>query len=280
MMAGIQQMATPESLKHAKADIKKYSIDHEPIRWAQGHILVSQQHVLDLCGSSGPIRAADKGIEHIEEALKVITEENHAPNFATVQWYLARLYPQRVAGNRTENLSKALACAETALRISKDPSCPPCCVAELHAIIGSLYANIHFELSSSRAANDDLAIRHYLASLQDSSMNDGNYNWADRHMKVGQNGKPRSNVKVAIKHSAGALKVFTKSINRDDWAKTHKYLALSYDLLFNTADRTASLAKMSEEEFAEKQSTLVEKWIASLKNALQVYTPTYRPTSW
>jgi hypothetical protein len=277
---------TPANLKRAIADIKQYSIDHEPIRWADGHILVAQQYLVDVIGSSGPTRAADKGIEHIEEALKVFTEKNHGPSFTVAQCDLARLYRQRVSGNRTENLTKALACAETAFRASTDPSCPLSFVAEMYAIIGSIYADHDFQSSDSRATNDDLAIRHYLASLQRSSIDDDNDNWAYRQMKVGRiyhmrkNGNRRSNVKVAIKHFVEALKVITKSKHRDDWAKTHQCLALSYAVLINTADRAASLAKMSEEEFNKVQSALVEKCIASCKDALQVYSTTDDAPAW
>jgi hypothetical protein len=274
-------MTTRARLKRAKMDIKQYSIDHQPIRWADGHFFLSQQCVLKVLNSSGPTPAADKGIEHIEEALKVYTETNGPPRFAEAQGRLAFMYRKRVAGNRTENLTKALACAETALRVSKHhPSCPLVFVVNLHEIIGSIYADGDFESSSSRAANEDLAIRHYLACLERTSMYHDSDAWAHTQMKVGltyhmrKNGKRRSNLKVAIKHLVEALKVFTKSKHLHKWATTHQVLALSYGLLFNTADRAASLAKMSEEEFAEKQSTLEEKWIASSKNAIEVYDPT------
>jgi tetratricopeptide (TPR) repeat protein len=283
-MAGLTEAMTP--LERAKADIQQYSVDHEPTRWADGHRFLSQQCALKVIESSGPTRAADKAIEHIEEALKVITEKHDAESFAVAQFQLARMYPKRVAGNLTENLTKALSCAETALRVSKHPSCPPSFVGHLYAIIGSIYASEDFESSNSRAANQDLAIRHYLASLQRSSMHDNNESWADRQMKVGviyyerTNGKRHSNAKVAIKHLVEALKVFTKSKHCDKWANIHEYLALSYAVLCSTADRAASLAKMSKEEFAEQKSALLEKCIASCTNALQVFTPTYGLTSW
>jgi hypothetical protein len=273
-------MTTPATLKRAKADIEQYSVDHEPTRWAEAHILLSWQYDLEVLNSSGPTRAADKGIEHIEEALKVFTEENDAPNFIGAQGRLAFMYRKRVAGNRTENLSKALACAESSLRVSKHRSCPLSFVANLYQIIGSIYADDDFESSSSRAANQDLAIRNLLASLERSSMDDDNDKWAKRQLKVGvmyftrKNGKRRSNLKVAVKHLVEALKVFTKSEHRNAWAKTHEFLAMSYEQLMKTADRAASLVKMSGEEFAEKQSTLEEKWFASSKNAVEVLYPT------
>jgi hypothetical protein len=274
------------ALKEAKADIKQYSIDHEPTRWADGHLCLSQHYALEVLKSSGPTRAADKGIEHTEEALKVMTEQNHAPSFAVAQSGLASMYPKRVAGNRTENLTKALACAEAALRVCKHPSCPLSSVAEIYAIIGSIYADDDFESSNSRAANEDLAIRNYLAALQRFSVHDDNVIWACRQMTVGRiyytrkNGKRRSNAKVAIKHLVEALKVFTKSKHPKQWAKTHEYLSMSYAQLIYTADRATSLAKMSAEEFADDISALVEKCIASSTNALQVFTPTCGPTSW
>jgi hypothetical protein len=283
-MAGLTQEAmTP--LERAKMDVQQYSIDHEPSRWADGHMLLSQQYDHAVLNSSSPTRAADKGIEHLEAALKWYTEEHDAPMFALAQSILARVYPKRVAGSRPENLTKALACAETALRICKDPSFPFPFVVELHEAIGSIYADEDFGSSNSRAANEDLAIRHYLASLESSSMTDDNDKWANRQLGVGlvyydrKNGKRRSNLKVAITHLVEALKVFTKSEYLRSWVTTHEYLALSYFVLV-TVDPAASSAKMSEEEFAEKQSKLVEKLIASCTNALQVYTPTYGPTSW
>jgi hypothetical protein len=242
---------TPANLKRAKADIKQYSIDHEPIRWADGHMLLSEQYIDEVFESSGPARAADKGIEHIEETLKVYTEDMSPPRFAAAQLGLARLYPKRVAGNRKENQTKALACAKTALRVMAN--CPPVVVAELHDLIGSIYEDADFEPSNSRVTNEDLAIRHYLASLQRSSMCDDNDNWAHRQMKVGliyserKNGRRRSNFKVAIKHFVEASKVFNKAKNPINWATAHQYLALSYSNLITTADRAAILAKMSEE---------------------------------
>jgi tetratricopeptide (TPR) repeat protein len=279
-MATFAEALAPANLKRAKADIKQYSIDHEPIRWANGHLTLAHQCIVEIFVSSGPTRAADKGIEHMEEALKVITEENDAPVYATVQSGLAGLYRKRVAGNRTENLTKALAFAETALRVCQHPSCPPASVAEVHEVIGSIYEDDDFASSNSRAANDDLAIRHYLASLKRSSMYDDNYNWADRHMKVGlsyyerKNGKRRSNLKVAIKHFVEALKVFTKSKHPDKWARIHEHLALSYGLLFT------NFVTVSVEELTEEESAMLEKCIASCTNALQVFTPTYGPASW
>jgi tetratricopeptide (TPR) repeat protein len=273
---------TPENLKRAKADIKQYSIAHEPARWADCHMLLAQQCNDQVMGSAGPTRAADKAIEHIEEALKVITEENDARSFLLAQYLLARMYTKRVSGNRTENLTKALACVETALRVFENVPCPLPVAATLHEIFGSIYADHDFESSNSRAANDDLAIRHYLASLERSSMYSSEdydvWEWAKRQQKVGliycrrKNGKPRSNSKVAIKHFVEALKVFTKSTHRDDWAKTHEYLALSYTPLIDLA----SLTQASDERFAE----LVEKHIASCTNALQVCTPTYDAMAW
>jgi tetratricopeptide (TPR) repeat protein len=277
---------SPADLKRAMADIKQYSVDHEPTRWAYGHSLVSQQYLLEVHRSSRPTRAADKAIKHIEEALKVFTEKNHAPDFAAAQYDLARLYRQRVAGNCTENLTKALACAKTALRVCKHASCPFPDVARLYELIGVIYADHDFESSNSRAANDDLAIRHYLASLERSSMNDDSGNWAYRHMRVGliyhkgKNGKRRSNSKVAIKHLVEASKVFTKSKDRNDWATTHQCLALSYWQLINSADYAASLAIMSKEEYTEQMSTLVEKCIASSTDALQVLSTTYDAPTW
>jgi tetratricopeptide (TPR) repeat protein len=284
-MAGLTQEAMTR-LERAKAYIQQYSIDNEPNRWAHAHMTLSYQCVFKVRNSSGPTRAADKGIEHIEEVLKVITEENHAESFAVAQCNLAHMYPKRVAGNHADNLTKALACAETALRVCQEPSCELFVVAEVYAIIGSIYADDNFESSNSRAANQDLAIRNYLASLERSSMYDDNDLWANTQRKVGliyynrKNGKRRSNVKVAIKHWLEALKVFTKSKHLNKWATAHQSLALGYSELFETADRAASLAKMSEEEFAEQKSAWQEKWIASCTNALQVFTPTYGSTSW
>jgi hypothetical protein len=276
---------TPANLKLAEADTKQYSIDHEPIRWSKAHLLLSQHYVLEVMESSGPTRLADKGIKHTEEALKVITQEHDAPSFAVAQVGLARLYLKRVAGNRTENLAKALGAAKSALRACNSPNCPPTFVAEQYAIIGSIYADDDFESSNSRAANEDLAIRHYLASLQRSSMHDNNESWADRQKTVGRiystrkNGKRRSNLKLAVKHLVEALKVFTKSKHRNDWARTHEYLALSYSELCDTSERAANFAKFGE-EYAEEQSALVEKCIVSSTNALQVFTPAHAPTSW
>jgi hypothetical protein len=258
---------TPANLKRGKADIKKYSIDNEPLRWARAHLNLSQPYLVNVVvGSSGPTRAADKGIEHIEEALKVITAENDPRGFAMAQYGLVCMYPKRVAGNRAENLTKALASAKTALRMMADG--PPILMAEMYSIIGSIYADDDFESRKSRAANEDLAIRHYLASLQRSSMDDDNDEWANRQLKVAliyvsrKNGRLRSNMKVAIKHLLEALKVFTKSTHRDDWAKAHQYLALSYNMLI------ASI----EEQAPEEIPTLVEKCIASSTNALQVFS--------
>jgi hypothetical protein len=281
---------TPANLKRAMADVKKYSIDHEPIRWAEGHMLVSHQYLNEVLKSSGPTRAADKGIEHIEDSLKVITEENYTESFAMAQWKLAKLYPQRVAGNRTENLTKALACAKTALRLMTNS--PPVFVAETYAIIGSIYADDDFESSDSRSANQDLAIRHYLASLQRESMCDDNDDdWsATRQLQVGlvyfnrKNGKLRSNMKVAIKHLVEASKVLTKSKHRDDWAKTHQTLALAYRQLINPAEEALMISlaktKMSQEARVEELSTLVEKCIASCTNALQVFSTTNFAPAW
>jgi hypothetical protein len=278
---------TPANLKRAKADIKKYSIDHEPIRWADAHMLLSQHYLDEVFDSSGPTRAADKGIEHIEEALKVLTEQDCAPKFSRAQSALARMYPKRVSGNRTENLTKALACAQTSRRICKQyPSCPLSSIAELHELIGSIYEDVDFASSKSRAANDDLAIRHYLASLECSSICDDNVEWANRQVKVGMiynertNGKRCSNLKVSIKHFVEALKVFTKSKHLNKWVNTHKWLAMSYAQVVGTTDRAAGLAKMSEVEFTAEMSALVEKCIASSTNALQVFSRTHDPTAW
>jgi hypothetical protein len=277
-MAEHQQMMTPELLKSAKADVKQYSIDHEPIRWCQAHMDLAHQCVAEAFKSSGPTRVADKGIEHIEEALKVMTEKKHPRAFVSVHSWLARLYPKRVAGSRTENLTKALACAKTALRLWQQPPCPLAIVAELHELIGSIYEDEDFESSDSRAANDDLAIRHYLGFLQRCSMNDDKDNWVNAHRKVGlryfkrKNGNQRSNTKVAIKHFAEVLKVITKSKHPDKWATIHKHLALAYDRLV----RLSSMTK----EVNNTQATLIEKWIASCEKALQVATPTHDAMGW
>jgi hypothetical protein len=271
---------TPADLPRAKADIKQYSIDHEPNRWADAHMLLAHHYVDEVSGSLGPTRAADKGIEHFEEALKVITEKTHTSRVAIAQYWLAQMYRKRVSGTDTQNLTKALACAQTALRLSKHPSCPLSFAAELHELIGSIYKDDDFESSDSQAANEDLAIRHYLASLQCSSMRDGNFKWANTQLKVGMvyfhrtNGKGRSNVKVAIKHFVESLKVFTKSKHRDDWAKAHRWLALSYGQL------VTDFANTSKEACAGAESTLVEKWIASCENALEVFSTTRDAPDW
>jgi hypothetical protein len=276
-------------MKRAKADIKQYSIDHEPIRWANAHLTLAEHALIYVLEYGGRTRAADIGIEHMDEALKVITEENSTQSFVPAQAVLARMYPKRMAGNRTENLTKALAAANTALRVgqhpcpcSPRPPCPPSFVAEMYTIMGSIYADPHFESNDSRAANEDLAIRHYLASLQLSPMHEDNENWADRQLEVGviyfgrKNGKPRSNVKVAIKHLGEALKVFTESEHPDKWAKTHQWLASSYSELIRLA---FSLLDKSNKEVSEI-SALMEKWIASSTNAMQVFSPTHNPKAW
>jgi hypothetical protein len=278
--------ATPANVKQAKANVMQYSINREPVLWCLAHMTLSQHYALEVAESSGPTWDADQGIEHTEEALKVISEQHHAPTFATAQCALARLYPKRVAGNRTENLTKALACAEVARRVCKQTSCPPSSLAEAHAIIGSIYADNDFESSNSRAANEDLAIRHYLASLQRSSMHEDSDDWADRQLKVAlvyykrTNGRRRSNAKVVIKHVVEALKVFTKSEHPKQWAKCHQGLVMSYSMLFNYTDPPASWDTMSEEEFSEEISPLVEKCITSCKNALQIFSTTYDPAAW
>jgi hypothetical protein len=94
------------------------------------------------------------------------------------------------------------------------------------------------------------------------------------------NGNRHSNLKVAIKHLVEALKVYTKSSHRDDWANTHEHLTMSYGKLVVTAHGGASLTKVSKEELAEEKSALIEKCIVSCTNALQVLTPTYDPASW
>jgi tetratricopeptide (TPR) repeat protein len=280
------QEVTPASLQRAEADIKQYSIDQEPIRWSGAHLLLSQKYAAEAVASSGPTQAADKGIKHIGEALKVITEENNPQSFIMAQFGLVCMYLRRAAGNRAENLTKALVAAKSALRVYKDPLCPNNFVAELYALIGRIYADVGFEPSSSRAANEDLAIRHYLASLQRCPMDVDSGNWAERQLKVGKiynerkNGDRRSNMKVAIKHWLEALKVFTKSQHRDDWAKTHYYLGLSYEELLRTSAQAAKFATMPDEKFAMEMSNLVEKSIASCTNALQVYSTTNDPASW
>jgi hypothetical protein len=95
-----------------------------------------------------------------------------------------------------------------------------------------------------------------------------------------KNGKRRSNLNVAIKHWLEALKGYRKSKYHDIWAKIHQHLALSYGALIQTVDPAASSTQMSEEEFAEQMSKLVEKWIASCTNALQYSTPTNDAMDW
>jgi hypothetical protein len=268
---------TPEVLKSAKADIKQYSIDHEPTRWAHGHMLLARHHSVDITQTLAPTRAADIGIEHIEEALKVITEDS-PQRFVALQSVLASTYPKRVAGNRTENLTKALAAAKTAFRVCEMPggACELSIVAELHETIACIYADEDFVSNDSQAANQDLGIRHFLASLQCSSMYGGNEIWVTAQLRVGviyfrrKNGKRRSNLKVAIKHLVEALKVYTKSKDRDNWARTHEYLALSY----------GALLRLASKEAVEEISALVEKWIVSTTNALQVFSPTHDPKAW
>jgi hypothetical protein len=287
----VRNAPTPAAvLKGAEADVKQCSKDHEPMRWAAAHMVLSRQCMFEVVYSSGPTRTADKGIEHMLEALKVVTEHNSPDRFVGAQSGIARMYPKRVAGNRSENLSKGLAAAKTALRVSKNPCCPVFIVAELHEILGSIYADGDFESSKSRAANEDLAIRHCLAALQRtptySEKNADNIAFGNRQWEVGlgyykrKNGNRRSNLKVAIKHFIETLKEFTKSKQRNNWAKVHQYLAMAYGELISTADPAASLTKMSKEEFAEEISALVEKWIASSKNALQVFSLTHDPTAW
>jgi hypothetical protein len=156
-------------------------------------------------------------------------------------------------------------------------------LADMAALVGAIKAEVDFASTDSRAGSKDAAIRRQLASVEGSTLYDDNDCWAIWQMNIGvgyfrrKNGQRRSNLKVAIKHLVEASKVLTESKHPHEWAETHQCLAVSYFGLFNR--QSASLAEMSEDQFAE-QSALLEKCIASCANALQVFTPAYSALSW
>ena len=178
-------------IKLAEAEVKSYSMQNEPLEFANAHIKLSNVYYQDACAAPGLTLSADKAIGHIELSLEVFAKmkmDSCEEVLANQHNFLQSMYMQRQAGMRADNVAKALASAKAAVKLCGKPGisqlCSPGVIPRLHSDISQIY--VRGELANGHAEKyQDLAIRHQLAALSRYSKERDADDWGEVHVAVG-----------------------------------------------------------------------------------------------
>lgn len=206
------------------------------------------------------VENAELAIKAGEAAMQVFTRDQDPEQWAQVQNNLGIVYrdacggqSQRLAGDKAENLEKAIACYQNALSIRTREDFP------------ELWAQTQMNLASAyrysnTAENVEMAIAANQSALQVYTKAAFPTNWAEVHINLANaylhriHGDRSENLEKAIAAHKGALQVLTKDESPRQWAMTHLNLG---------------------NVFLQQQQ--IEAAITSYRSALKIFTPTAFP---
>lgn len=227
-------------------------------------------------------------------------------------WFdLGSAYFARASGVRADNLEKAVAHLESALKVLAREADPLNWAAAKNNL-GSVY---QARIRGERADNQERAIAHFEAALPVFTRETDPLLWAQLQNNLGVvhwnriRGGRAENIESAIKHFEAALTVFTRETHPQLWAAGQSNLGSAYQVRIRgeradnrekaLAHTEAALTAFSREatprEWAQAQNNVAvvylermrgdradnqEKAIAHLAAALSVFTREASPQGW
>ncbi len=179
-----------------------------------------------------------------QQSLSAAEKLKDDPVIAACQNNLGNAYWNLPTGDRAENLKKAIACFEAALRVRTERDFPvDWAMTQIN--LGNAYGHLP---TGDRAENVKKAVACYEAALRVYTEREFPVNWATTQNNLGtayQNlptGDRDENLKKAIACYEAALRVRTERDFPVDWATTQNNLGTAYGDL-PTGDRAENLKK-------------------------------------
>jgi tetratricopeptide (TPR) repeat protein len=201
----------------------------------------------------------------VEEAIETLRRTGNHYELARVQFALGTILSDTLTVDRDENLRRAIACFESALRVYTESDFPANWAVTQNNL-GTAYWNLP---TGDRSENLRRAIACYEAALRVRTESDFPANWAMTQNNLGnaywnlQTGDRGENLLRAIAYFESALRVYTESDFPADWAMTQNNLGNVYWAL-PTGDRGENLRRA----------------IACYESALRVRTESDFPADW
>jgi class 3 adenylate cyclase/predicted ATPase len=200
-----------------------------------------------------------------ETLLRRIDPETATQQWARTQNNLGIAYRNLPTGDRGENLAKAIACYEAALRVRSERNLPTDW-ASTQNNLGVAYSELP---AGDRGENLAKAIACFEAALRVWTERDFPADWATTQNNLGNayselpTDNRADNLAKAIAFYEAALRVWTERDFPTDWATAQNNLAITYARL-TTGDRDENRAKA----------------IACYETALRVWTERDFPAQW
>jgi CHAT domain-containing protein/tetratricopeptide (TPR) repeat protein len=227
-------------------------------------------------------------------------------------WFgLGSAYVVRASGIRANNLDKAVAYLEAALKVFTREADPPNW-AVIENNLGNAY---QARVRGERADNQERAIAHFEAALTVLTREAYPLQWAQLQNNLGVvywnrvRGERAENLEDAIMHLEAALTVFTRETHPQLWAAAHNNLGSAYQVRVlgeRVDNREKAIAHVeaaltvfardaTQREWAQAENNLAaiylgrirgeradnqEKAIAHLASALTVFTREAFPQEW
>lgn len=240
----------------------------------------------------------ETAIASYQAALKVLTRESHALQWAETQNLLAIACCKRVEGSRAENLERGIAAYQEALQVFSREEFPEQW-SKTQSNLGLAYRQ---RISGDKAENLEKAIAAHRQTLEVRTREAFPELWAGTQMNLAADyrqrtrGKREENQGLAIAACEAALQVYTSDAYPEERAKTKITLGNIYRELVG-GDRAENLEKailanqealeiFSREAFPSDwarvktnlgnvyiDSDRIEEAIACYRAALEVWTP-------
>jgi tetratricopeptide (TPR) repeat protein len=201
------------------------SLDATPYEWAQTHGNIG--HAL-LVRSEGGHLSQDllRAAEHLEQSLKVFTQQNHASDWAGTQSNLSIIYGDLHLGDRADNLRRAMRAAESALQVLTLEVNPETWAAT-HNNLGNVLSRLQ---DGDRADNLRRAIDHHEKAMEYWTESAFPVDWATAQQNIAACLKEmpaldgQSLLLRAEMHLNNSLRVFTREGFPFQWARGQEAL--------------------------------------------------------
>jgi CHAT domain-containing protein/tetratricopeptide (TPR) repeat protein len=207
----------------------------------------------------------EQAIAYFNHALTVYSYEAAPELWAGTQHFLGVAYGDRISGERTDNLEKAITHYNEALRVRT--RAPEDCSKTQHCL-GAAYVD---RIRGERADNLEQAIGWLNEALETRTRRAAPQEWARTQHHLGTaylkriRGKRSHNLEQAIAHFKQALRVRTYDANPQEWAESKHNLAAAY---------------LESKHIHGERADNVEQAIAIFKQMLQVRTREVDPQGW
>lgn len=258
---GEQAENLEQSLSYLHNALKVCNYEQFPELWAEIYSNLTIVYGYRIRGDQ--VENAELAIKAGEAAMQVFTRDQSPEGWGKIQNNLGIVYrdacggqSQRLAGDKAENLEKAIACYQNALSIRTREDFPELW-AQTQMNLASAYRH---RLRGDAAENVEIAIAANQSALQVYTKAAFPTNWAEVHINLANaylhriHGDRSENLEKAIAAHQSALQVLTKDESPRQWAMTHLNLGNVF-----------------------LQQEQIEAAITSYRSALKIFTPTAFP---